>query len=784
MTHDVHKSHLSGLILGIICMALSLYGHAHAAEARRLIVICSESNPAWPVFRGEAVARFDRLEQALAEPDAAAAMILADGYPEQRTTAAPEQLEAARHKNLRVYVEYPVTIPGIEFGPARIADWQRAVVASDALNGTAPASGPARSQHAGLERMRILQINECHYLPLDDGGLPAGAETLLVLGRVAGFDTAVFGLPKDAAPILFEMPERRLIVATTCLSRFVTARYAPAEDWKMLWRSLLRRLMADEAGTVPALPELSYTPPVRPRHGRDEPLPADAERQAIAAFASWLVNSRLLISAPDEAAVHELLRKNAEERALPSANAPVGDGSCGILEGFSSGIRYDGSQRQRTPIRADCNAESAMCLALASALGKDKRVCATAASAVDIDKKHCSQSSDTRLPTGANHRQMAENLLNYIYFNSELHGGVRGDPKHPAFGLIAWGAISPAWTRANYGDDDARVILSTILAASWLKSDRWDERLMRALLANLRTTGRKGFRGERIDIPPLEQLGWRHYHDADTVFISPHYESGLWACYLWAYARTQHREFLDKAKSAISMTMRAYPDGWHWRTNLERARMLPCLAWLVRVEDTPEHRQWLARVIDDLLKYQDRCGAIAEILGVMGSGHFLAPTTNEEYGTRETPLLQRNGDPVSDQLYTTGFALFGLNEAFAATHGPRFGAAADKLAAFLCRIQIRSETLPYLDGGWFRAFDYGRWDYWASSADVGWGAWCLEAGWAQAWTAAAMGLRQMHTSMWDLTADSRIARHLETVQKLMAQNDGSPWQPAPTSRPE
>jgi hypothetical protein len=308
-----------------------------------------------------------------------------------------------------------------------------------------------------------------------------------------------------------------------------------------------------------------------------------------------------------------------------------------------------------------------------------------------------------------------------------------------------------------------------------MNTDRWDEHILRGLLANLRTTGKQGFRGDRVDIAPLEQLGWRHFHDADTINYSPHFESGLWACYLWAYGRTGNREFLDRTTNAIRMTMDAYAKTqWRWNDNMERSRMLLCLAWLVRVDDTPLHRAWLNTIATDLLTSQDKCGAIADRLANAGGGHYRIPSSNDAYGTSETPLIQQNGDAVSDQLYATGFALLGLHEAAAATGDAKLRAAEDKLAAYLCRIQIRSEKIPYLDGGWFRAFDFGRWDFYASSADLGWGAWSVEAGWGPAWTAATLALRERKTSMWEMTATSRINDHLPRVRAEMAKNDGKP----------
>ena len=160
-----------------------------------------------------------------------------------------------------------------------------------------------------------------------------------------------------------------------------------------------------------------------------------------------------------------------------------------------------------------------------------------------------------------------------------------------------------------------------------------------------------------------------------------------------------------------------YPNGWRWTNGLaqEKARILLPLAWLVRVKDTPEHRAWLRTAVDGLATLQEPCGAIREELGLPGKGMYPPPSSNEDYGGHEASLIQRNGDPVSDLLYTTNFAFLGLHEAAvvgdeAAQH------AEEKLAGFLCRIQIRSDAQPSLDGGWFRAFDFQRWEAWASNA--------------------------------------------------------------------
>src|SRR5690606_28364898 len=126
----------------------------------------------------------------------------------------------------------------------------------------------------------------------------------------------------------------------------------------------------------------------------------------------------------------------------------------------------------------------------------------------------------------------------------------------------------------------------------------------------------------------------------------------MWACYLWLYKQTGYKPLLIKAKLAIEKTMEAYPDKWKWTNGIqqERARMVLPLAWLVRVEDTPEHRAWLDKMVSELLTYQVDCGAITEEIGGKGFGRYGPPQSNAEYGETEAPLIFANGDPVSDML--------------------------------------------------------------------------------------------------------------------------------------
>lgn len=710
----------------LVCMlsATALLG-AEPTQSAELVFCCRADNDLYLVATasGYRCARFDDANAALGHAaPASSLLILADGYPDTLTPVPSTFFEQTTRKNLRVYLEYPEAVPHLKLGPPRRPQWERAVVATDAFGDQLPA-------------MRIMMVQGCRLLPT------TCAEPWLVNARVAGFDRAVFGLPEERWPLLFELPEQNAIIATTKLSGFVTGRYAPRREWQILWGQLLGKLTQSPAR------ELTLTAGVRPAYSKTEPLPADAEKRSLAAFCRWPIDARLLVHPSWQEDLTKRLLKNAA--TMPASDVPAGDGRCGVLEGFNSEIEWDGTQWRLPPLRCDCNAEMAACMAL-----------------------------DAVINGNTASRQIAENLLDYICFTSEGMRAERGNPEHPAFGHVAWGVIAPLWRIANYGDDNGRVIEATLLAAACLKSDRWDEPMLRALLANLRTTGPLGFRMDRVDLGPLERFGWKHFAEAETFHPSPHYQASMWTCYLWAYRHTGYAPFLEQARRGISKTMEVYPEQWPWRNNPERVRMAHALAWLCRVDDQPKYRQWLVQMLDDLLACQDsETGAIREVIGTTGSGHYLSPTSNEEYGTREMPIIQDNTDSASDQLYVTGFTLLVLHEAQAVLKDAKYQAAEDKLADYLCRIQAWSETHPMFNGGWFRAFDFKRWEYWAGSGDAGWGAWSLETGWGQAWTAITFGLRAMNTTLWDVTARSKIAVHMPAVQQLMAVNKGGPWQP-------
>ncbi len=136
----------------------------------------------------------------------------------------------------------------------------------------------------------------------------------------------------------------------------------------------------------------------------------------------------------------------------------------------------------RYAVRNDCMSEAAMLLALAATT------------------------------TGrAEHAATATNLVNYVFGKSGLAGGPRTDPNSASYGLVGWSLDQPD---TYWGDDNARAMLGVGVVAAVSNDRRWDELLVRDILANLRTTGRNGFRPSNLDDKTLQARGWKAYWTA------------------------------------------------------------------------------------------------------------------------------------------------------------------------------------------------------------------------------------------------------------------------------
>lgn len=526
------------------------------------------------------------------------------------------------------------------------------------------------------------------------------------------------------------------MVAATSISNFAACRYLPEQRVQSMFEYIMSWLLHKEGVTFSSW--LTY---VSPSYTVTEPLPEDAGKQSIAKGVEWYYNGHFL--------VHPSWKKDWADKYMGDglmpvgpelpADMPDGDGSLGVLEGHMSGIYHDGKQQYRYWMRDDVQGESSYAFAAAGdLLGKQ------------------------------DYLKVSSNLLDYSF--REYRDSVRNNPQSPSYGLLGW---SYTHKGTYYGDDNARSILGSLAASAIMKNTSWDKQMVECIIGNFRTTGKNGFRGGNILDSDLQKNGWRNYFNSDLVNLHPHFESWNWACYLWLYDQTKYQPLFDRVKKGVSLMMAGYPNDWNWTNGIqqERARMILPLAWLYRVEPIEQHKQWLQFMTEELLKNQVACGGIREELGNEAKSMFGCTPSNDAYGRTEASLIFKNGDPVADMLYTTNFAFVGLCEAAMATQDSVYLKAVNQMRDFLIRIQVSSEKFKNVDGAWFRAFNYKDWNYWASNADAGWGAWSTLTGWIQSWIVGTQYLLEKNTSLWELGTQKDVSEVAEKVIDQMITNN-------------
>lgn len=424
------------------------------------------------------------------------------------------------------------------------------------------------------------------------------------------------------------------------------------------------------------------------------------------------------------------LADNAEETCRRS----VYDGICreflyreqGILkvaEGFSGTIRADGSQPFRKRERSDCVMETAAALAVAARLD-DKPEYGSMAD--EIFRRICNDPANTAMELN----DPCRSLMNF-YDNTPIY----------------------------YASGNA---ISALLLAVSSRDEKLVVHALRMMFALLRLTGKAGYIRSSFNVQSsFSEHNWDFYSTEEYFYPCPHRQAAVWSLYLAAWKLTGFKPFLDTAKAGIKRLMEIYPNlQWTNDYSAELAKMLRPLSFLCRAEPVREHFEYLKRAVDDIEKLMDDSGAIRASLHRLEDGRYPPPRSNEDYGTREASLIQTQNDKCCDLLYTQIFAFAGLHEAFIAVGDPRYGRLADKVAEFLIRTQIISSHHPEFSGLWMRAFDFEMWEYYGSSADVDWGAWCIESGWANAPAAMILTLRKAGKGLFDILPAEGSWSHL------------------------
>ena len=444
-----------------VVLLIAISANAEQEKIRsHLVLVCQPDNDLYRVMVKMNIknTRYDCAETAIkTAPTGSGVLILADEYPKKTVSISSEIFNQAAHKKLRLFIEFPSSLPSIELGEVRHTKWERVVITSSAFDET-------------LQKNRIVMIHDCNFVTLQ------AENPHLVVAKIAGFDTAVYGLDSTVThPILFNHPNADILVSTTKLSQFVTGRYVPKEAWISIWKMILFWLQPDQV-----IPDLEWTETVRPSFKPDVNLSEKNYRQAVKRGVDWYSNSRFLIDKSwidkfDQAA-------NYYDRVAPapSNNLPVGNGSYGILEGFNSKINYDGTQPVRWYQRGDCTGETSMAISMDWFLNKNQRS-----------------------------KTVAGNLQDFLYNHSVIQGGPRANSESPSYGLLGWDTRK-AGAIIYYGDDNARAVLGTLVASAALESTCWDEAALRVILANFRTSSPTGFREPRIEDPDLQNHGWEY----------------------------------------------------------------------------------------------------------------------------------------------------------------------------------------------------------------------------------------------------------------------------------
>ena len=686
------------------------------------------------------VANFDgvklcrSLDEAIAlKNDVKGVMILADGYPEQKTRVTFEQVEALLSSEVRVYIEYPENNDALGitgYGDEKAMESARGVVVdSDKLQ------TPLYS---------LLYVNGALFPTKPFDAAKVGSKdnnAWLVAAKVAGYDVAEYALNDAASYVLLE-ENGRVLTAATKFSQWISARYAPYERYQKFWASVLTWLNCGEPAPV-----MSYKPAVCPARAKNATLSKEDYIDAVRRNSDWFFNSGFLLSDTDEKAYVAPRAQRDIPLQVEFHIDKTGDGRNGLIESFASGAQFnpDGSEKVRFIKRADCNGEAAGALALAYRTTGNER-----------------------------YKDAAYNLVNWLLRESALSCDSRADAKSPQYGFLDWND-DPACPEQYYGDDAARAILGLIEAISILGKDgeQFQQRLLEIIIANFRTTGVNGFRGSNIHASALAANGWKYFYDREITNFAPHFEAMLWACYLWAYERTGWEPLLQRTKIGIALMMDAYEkDQWRWTNGLqqERAKMILPLAWLVRLEPTEQHEAWLRQIVGDVMMFQDETGGIQERLG-KGQGLFGSYKSNSAYGGAEAPVIQNNGDPCVDNLYTQPFAFLGLTEATRATSNDAnrkvYETYLRKLTDFVVRTQQVSDVYPEFDGVWFRGFDYDKWETYGSDGDLEWGVWTTETGWTEAWLSGCVSLRVLDVCVWELSESMDMTDDFATVKEIM-----------------
>lgn len=544
---------------------------------------------------------------------------------------------------------------------------------------------------------RVQPCSEHREAEPSAGSQRDGSRELVSIARVSGFDRAIYGLPDETNSGIVDLTAGVLWSATSIgLPGF--RRYKPLERWTELIARILRHLAADDvagdaAGDAPitlSVPahlaigcEHTGAPPEPEKPATDGSLLADtrvaAYRRAISDNLHWFASAGMLIEQ---------------------------DGSAGVLEGYQSHIDIDGTQRMMVHDgvpneRADCNMQSAMAfLAGGRVIGNTRMA--------QIGK-----------------RLFSFSIEEFQYTDDSVYTGL-------------W-----RWFRRGYestvfyADDNGWACFFALLYGATAKDDLAIESGFEAAVALRDTWGANGHRRKRIDLPHFYEVGGREGLRTESpgrdLYRSPHYEAASMAAMGLASLLTGDLSFVQVAVAGMEDYLSMWPHGilFQHSENDDASKFIVALLFCGVALSRPDLIESARRLLDPFLEAQLPSGAIPDI-DRLGE-RYGRNRSNADYGTFESSLFCETDDLVTDQVYGTSFLLIALyiaHQALPEDDAAKLGLY--RLADYLEAIQLRDTGHRFLDGGWMRAFDPRRWEYFGSAGDWGYGPFLLETGWCQA----------------------------------------------------
>lgn len=360
------------------------------------------------------------------------------------------------------------------------------------------------------------------------------------------------------------------------------------------------------------------------------------------------------------------------------------NGKGGIREGLSHNIHPNGKRIFSNVVRADCTGEAAGVFIFSG------------------DKKLLG---------------VAEGMLSLCFGPLTVHTDEFKNMMR--WSEEAWGVC--------YQDDIARAIIPVLLAAYFGITDKYKQNALNSLDFLCKTTAKDGLRPMRTDMleylregKPVTSLA-----ELEHGYASAHYNAYYSAALLLGYLVSGKEDFKNIGIKGLETLMSLYPETVreHSETS-ELCRLIMPLSLLYAITHSQNHKEMLYRVFNDLQKYRHESGGYAE----WDSGYKAACFNN---AGGECSLLAKNGDPVSDLLYSINWLPLGFAMAFWATQDNIFREAWQSICEFFIKTQLKTDSAE-TNGGWCRGIDLNRLEYFGIPHDIGWGPCCIESGWTVA----------------------------------------------------